>query len=224
MERDARPETRLVTRYLRALLKNGWLLSVAAIGLVGDVATVFGAFNVPRWVWYIVVAFGVVGAQFLAFRDAVRDRDRVDSRLEETRRGLEDVRAERDEARRARDVALENALPRYRQHIIENQRVYLPDLVRDRLPPILERLVFVECELYGPVVGIFDACRFNDCRWFGIGENMIWPRERERGLTQGAIVFKECSFNRCRFEGVGVASYAEPQEIEEWKRIMGLDA
>jgi hypothetical protein len=223
MGRDPQPEPRLVTRYLRALLKHGWLLLVAAVGLLGDLATAFGAFDVPRWVWYVVFAGGVVGAQFLAYRDAVRDRDRLDARLEDTRRDRDDVRAERDEARRARDVALENALRAYPQHIIENQRVYLPDLVRNRLPPILERLVFVECELYGPVVAIFDACQLNDPRWFGIGENMIWPRERGRGLTQGAIVFKECSFNRCRFEGVGVASYAEPQEIEEWKRIMGLD-
>jgi hypothetical protein len=220
MEPDPQPEPGLATRYLRALLKHGWLLLVAAVGLLGDVGTVFGAFDVPRWIWYAVFAFGVVGAQFLAYRDAVRDRDRLDSRLEDRRRDLDDVRAERDEARRARDAALENALPAYREHIIENQRVYVPDLARDRLPPIVERLVFVECELYGPAVAIFDACLLNDCRWFGIGEKAIWPRAM--GLTQGAIVFRECSFNRCRFEGVGVASAADPEEIEQWKRKMGL--
>jgi hypothetical protein len=212
----------MLRRYLRAILRHGWFLMIAVVGLLGDVATVIGNFNVPRPVWYVVIAIGVLGAQFLAYQDAVRDRDALDERLNDMRQDRDDVRAERDDMRRERDEALKNALPAYTDHIIERQRVYILDLVRELRPPIIERMVFVDCQLVGPVVVIFHpSCRLIDSRWFGLGEGALWPRIT--GLTtQGAVVFQECSFDRCRFEGIGVAVSDDPAELERVKRDMGL--
>ena len=76
-------DLRLLPTYLKAVFKHGWLLLFALVGVVGDVATVVGDFAVPRWVWYTLIAFGVLAAQFGAYCDVKAELATVRGRLRE---------------------------------------------------------------------------------------------------------------------------------------------
>jgi hypothetical protein len=65
--------THFIWPYLKAVGRHWVWLVVAAVGAVGNAATLFGDFVVPRWVWWSVVAVGVLVAQFLAYADVAAE-------------------------------------------------------------------------------------------------------------------------------------------------------
>jgi hypothetical protein len=93
----------LLPAYLKAVLRQGWVLPFVLVGVVGDVATVVGDFAVPRWVWYALIAFGVLAAQFGAYCDVIAELATVRGRLREldtpaARRAYVDEMLEESEA------------------------------------------------------------------------------------------------------------------------------
>jgi hypothetical protein len=84
-------DLRLLPSYLKAVLQHGRWLLFALVGVVGDVATVVGNVAVPRWVWYALIAFGVLAAQFGACCDVKAELAAVRGRLRE----LDTVEAKR---------------------------------------------------------------------------------------------------------------------------------
>jgi len=76
-------DLRLLPAYLKAVFRHGWWLLFALLGAVGDVATILGDFNVPRWLWYSVIAVGVLAAQFGAYCDVIAELATVRGRLRE---------------------------------------------------------------------------------------------------------------------------------------------
>jgi hypothetical protein len=84
-------DLRLLPAYSKAVLRHGWWLLFALVGTVGDVATVFGDFPVPRWLWYALIAFGVLAAQFATYCDVRAELATVRAQLGE----LDTVEAKR---------------------------------------------------------------------------------------------------------------------------------
>jgi hypothetical protein len=74
---------RLLPAYLKAVFRHGWWILLAVVGGVGDVATVLGDFPVPRWLWYLLIAIGVLAAQFGAHYDVRAELATVRRRLRE---------------------------------------------------------------------------------------------------------------------------------------------
>jgi hypothetical protein len=76
--------------YVKAVFKHGRWLVFAGVNVIGYAATIHGTFNVPRPVWYALIAFGVLGAQFKAWQDVraelatakgkLRDLDTVEAK------------------------------------------------------------------------------------------------------------------------------------------------
>lgn len=81
----------LIVSYVQAVLRHGWWLLLALVGALGDLGTVVGTFNVPRPIWYTVIAFGILAAQFRAYADVTVQLAAVRARLRE----LDSVEAKR---------------------------------------------------------------------------------------------------------------------------------
>jgi hypothetical protein len=76
-------DVRLLPAYLEDVLRHGWGVLLAVVGGVGAVATVLGDFPVPRWLWYLLIAIGVLAAQFGAYCDVSGELATVRGRLRE---------------------------------------------------------------------------------------------------------------------------------------------
>jgi hypothetical protein len=73
---------RAIRLYLRAVLRHWWWLVLSAVGVVGDVGTVYGqSLSIPRWGWLACAAIGVVLAQFRAWDDMRAERDGFEATL-----------------------------------------------------------------------------------------------------------------------------------------------
>jgi hypothetical protein len=104
----------LVGSYLKAVARHWVWLVVAAVGAVGNGATLFGDFVVPRWIWWGVFALGVVVAQFLAYADVSDDLAFAKARLrelntDETRRAYLDEQLGRAKRLQERIEALSSS-------------------------------------------------------------------------------------------------------------------
>jgi hypothetical protein len=109
----------LVGPYLKAVARHWVWLVVAAVGAVGNGATLFGDFVVPRWIWWGVFALGVLVAQFLAYADVADDLAATKARLREL---------DSDEAKRSyldEQVARAESLKRRTEATAEDQWVLL---------------------------------------------------------------------------------------------------
>ncbi len=78
--------------YIRAAGKHWFFVALAGVGVIGDLATLKGNFPVPRWIWYALIAVGLVVAQFRAYCDVMRELASARARLAEI---------DSDEAKRA---------------------------------------------------------------------------------------------------------------------------
>src|SRR5438094_8982571 len=76
-------ELRLLPAYLRGVFRHGWWVLLAVLGGIGDLATVLGNFEIPRWIWYSLIALGVLAAQFGAYCDVTAELATVRGRLRE---------------------------------------------------------------------------------------------------------------------------------------------
>jgi hypothetical protein len=76
-------DPRLLPAYLKASLRHSWWLLLVVVGAVGDVATVVGDYSVPRWLWYSLIAVGILAAQFGAYCDVKAELATVRARLRE---------------------------------------------------------------------------------------------------------------------------------------------
>ena len=85
-------DLRLLPAYGKGVVRHGWWVLLAVLGGVGDLATVLGDFEVPRWIWYSLIAVGVLAAQFGAYCDVKAELATVRGRLREL---------DTDEAKRA---------------------------------------------------------------------------------------------------------------------------
>lgn len=74
---------RLLWTYILAIIRHGWWLAFALVGIVGDAATVYGNFSIPRPVWYVLIAFGILAAQFKAYQDVMVELAATRARLRE---------------------------------------------------------------------------------------------------------------------------------------------
>lgn len=95
-----------------------WVV-IAVVGLVGTGATLFGAFVVPRWVWWGIFGIGVLVAQFRAYADLAEELGRARARLgepttDDNRRSW--LRDQRDYASALRDEVLTTSNADWFQH------------------------------------------------------------------------------------------------------------
>jgi hypothetical protein len=69
-----------VTEYLTSVIRSWWARVSVAAGLVG-LASELTNLVVPSWVWWVIVCLGVVLAQFTAFDNVRRQREKLAAQL-----------------------------------------------------------------------------------------------------------------------------------------------
>lgn len=85
------------------------------------------------------------------------------------------------------------------------QEIYLPSLVRRKLPPIISGYKFTDCQILGPsVIMLGDKNSFANSGFAidGNDPNSIFIPLDRAGVIFGVIQLLDCSFDRCDFRGI----------------------
>jgi hypothetical protein len=92
---------------------------------------------------------------------------------------------------------------------LEGASLRVAQLVAWDAPPIIERVEFVGCTLYGPaVLAILERNEISHSNFQGTMDALLW--EVPAGKTViGAVGLRDCRFVRCIFTGLGFAGTAE---------------
>jgi len=102
---------------------------------------------------------------------------------------------------------------------VRGETIRLTQLVDDSVGETLDRVLFEDCEIVGPVVVVPIDTDFEACTWDVIGSNpreMFWEIAPEKTAVIGAVALRRCLFVRCNFIRVGVAG--REQYLAGWQQ------
>lgn len=202
MKEEMKEHVRLLGKEAIALLGASGILG--AIGLYQTVAGE-AKHHTSVWLWFFLAALVVLAAEGRAVQRSIRARNQVTGELKE-------AREERDEARHARNEARSRALPRFVGATFRNQRIFIPDLVRDTEGSVVEGRAFINCTLIGPATLVLRRTPLKNSAWAATWDAIWTPVADDKPLT-GIVIFDGCYIDHCDFQDVAIAATPKDGEV-----------